>query len=161
MTVVNLGEIISELGKGKGRGRKGRRKEKSKTEADKIFDTLWDTFLEAVEEPVILYRTNESEVIEDLITTIGAEIDYGVYKRLMTELDINLIDWFATYLVKGTLPDETEFDTMFFEKMEYDCTEGNMDSYYECISNAYYYTRAVKMFIKEYLPSVLTVETVG
>jgi hypothetical protein len=63
--------------------------------------------------------------------------------------------------VKRTLPDDTEFDNVFFEKMDYNCVQGNMDAYYDCVSNAYHYTRAMRMFLKEYLPSVLTVDIVG
>jgi hypothetical protein len=161
MPVSTLDELISKLEEVgvKGRRVKGRRKQT--TEADKIFDVLWEIFIEEVESPIRLDGASESEAIESLITTIAAEIDYGVYQRYRVELDANFIDWFATYLVRGTLPEDTEFDTVFFDKMEFECTEGNMEAYYYCISKAYYYVRAMKMFIKEYLPTVLTPVIVG
>ena len=134
---------------------------KSVTEADIIFNILWDMFLTAVEQPVELDASSEQEAIEDLVHTIGAEIEYLIYFTTGQKIDLQVADWFATYLVKGEIPDDREFDNLFFEKVEEECKDDDMESYYECITKAYGYARGVKMFFKIFMPSILKVEMVG
>ena len=134
---------------------------RSVTEADIIFNILWDMFLTAVERPVTLYGSNEQEAIEDLIYTIGAEIDEMVYQATGQSLDVAVSRLFSTYLVKGEIPEDGEFNRLFFEKVEYECRDRDFESYYECVTNSYGYVRGLKMFFKIFLPDILKVEVVG
>jgi hypothetical protein len=137
---------------------RAKKKTKDKTMAEKLFDLMWEAFIDSLDDPFPLAGDNLEVVEEDLIDTIASEIYYWANHELLRELDVHLVDWFARYIVKSTLPGDEEFNSVFFDMVEECEEETDMEKYYACVSNTYNTVRMARQFILEFLSDHLKVE---
>jgi hypothetical protein len=142
----------------KGRAKKRR---KDKTLAEELFDLMWNVFFNSLDDPIPLDGSNIEEAEEDMIDTIASELYYYVEHELLRELDVYLVDWFARYIVKGTLPKNKEFNDAFFDMVEECEEETDMEKYYACVTNAYNTVRMARQFLLEFLPEHLQVKIIS
>jgi hypothetical protein len=119
------------------------------------FDTLWDAFLEVVEQPALV-------VDEGLVEELGAKIFHLTRDRIPEDFcDINfLITGFIEYLFKSDLPWEEEYHTAFhYYEDECRYTTPDIPSFVKCLNYMSRCVQVTKRFFKN-LPKLVTVESI-
>jgi hypothetical protein len=140
------------------RARRAKSRTRTKTVAEELFDLMWEAFITFLDDPLPLDGNSLEVVEEDLIDTIASEIYYHFEHELLRELDVYIVDWFARYIVKGTLPRDEEFNHVFFDMVDECMEETDMEEYYACVTTAYNTVRMARQFTLEFLPEHLKVE---